>query len=398
MDMSFMEAGELQPEFTIEKQLDELAYIKSKRPTTFHPFIFAEPNRFRIKGQNYFKWNLERKKETNPETGHDVTSSTYRVAIDPQCSVYKYLITDKFAGIKIYPALGYYPFDALLLPLWKYAADNELPIMTHCIRGTIFYRGKKDTAWDQHPIFKAGRIKEEDKTEHELDIDADYIEAVEDDRIHLNEIQNIEYCNNFTNPLNYLCLLDNKLLYEVIDLEKEGKDELFKIFPSDHTKREVKKDHGLEKLKICFAHFGGDDQWKKFLDSDRDNYTSQLILRSHKGIDFFNSTSGSPSPGKIAQIWKYVDWYTIICSLMLQYDNVYADISYILHDDIILPLLKQTLSNEKLSKKVLYGSDFYVVRNHKSDKEILADIRAGLSNEEFDQIARINPRKYLNLP
>ena len=46
---------------------------------------------------------------------------------------------------------------------------------------------------------------------------------------------------------------------------------------------------------------------------------------------------------------------------------------------------------------MLYGSDFYVVRNHKSDKAILADMRAGLTESEFDQIARYNPKTYLNL-
>jgi len=38
-----------------------------------------------------------------------------------------------------------------------------------------------------------------------------------------------------------------------------------------------------------------------------------------------------------------------------------------------------------------------VVRNHKSDKEMLADMMGGLSIEDFDQIARINPRPFLNL-
>ena len=81
---------------------------------------------------------------------------------------------------------------------------------------------------------------------------------------------------------------------------------------------------------------------------------------------------------------------------MLQHQNVYADISYILHGDAqILPLLHFTLENDKLRERVLYGSDFYVVRNHKSDKNMMADMRARLTEKEFDQIARINPVKYL---
>ena len=82
--------------------------------------------------------------------------------------------------------------------------------------------------------------------------------------------------------------------------------------------------------------------------------------------------------------------------MMLQYPNVYADISYILHSNLeIQPLLKQTLQNPGLRMKVLYGTDFFVVRNHKSDKNMLADMMGGLSEEDFDQIARDNPEVFL---
>src|SRR6185436_827568 len=67
----------------------------------------------------------------------------------------------KFNGFKIYPALGYYPFDVQLLPLWKYAADHQIPILTHCIRGTIFYRGSKKTEWDYHPVYKQAMFKKD---------------------------------------------------------------------------------------------------------------------------------------------------------------------------------------------------------------------------------------------
>lgn len=51
--------------------------------------------------------------------------------------------------------------------------------------------------------------------------------------------------------------------------------------------------------------------------------------------------------------------------------------------------------NPKLGEKVLYGTDFYVVRNLKSDKDIITETRFGLDQEDFDLIARTNPRKYL---
>jgi len=48
-----------------------------------------------------------------------------------------------------------------------------------------------------------------------------------------------------------------------------------------------------------------------------------------------------------------------------------------------------------LRSRVLFGTDFYVVRNHKSDKEMLADLEAALSEDELDMIGRINPRQFL---
>jgi len=114
-----------------------------------------------------------------------------------------------------------------------------------------------------------------------------------------------------------------------------------------------------------------------------------------KGIDFINNSRDTLRRSH-DNLWHSADWYSIICSLMLQHDNVYADISYILHGDLeIMPLLRSTLQHEKLKTRVLYGTDFYVVRNHKSDKNMLADMRGGLLKHEFDQIARVNPLKFL---
>ncbi len=386
MDMEFMNAGKLRKGFTIESQMAGLLEIKQREADkeTFHPFVFADPRR--MKDKKYFDYEVD-------DEG--------QVSLVKDCLMQLYLEVHGFKGIKMYPALGYFPFDDILLPLYKYCIQNNLPIMSHCIKGTIFYRGKKSLSWDTHPIFSEGRI---DRGRHTVDdlkelqgLDIDSPDIVGEDKpLHLNQVKNMDFSNNFTNPLNFLCLLNNDYLYKVIE-QSVNKESLRRIFPCEDQNRTVEKGKGLEKLKVCLAHFGGDDQWNRFLESDRDNFTSQLILRPHVGIDFFRNAKGETSPGKLAYIWKFVDWYTIICSMMIQYENVYADISYILHDGVILPLLKQTLSNEKLKEKVLYGSDFYVVRNHKSDKAILADIRAGLTESEFDQIARENPRGYLNL-
>lgn len=354
MDMTYMDAGDLKVSYM--DQMKELAALKKRKPDIFHPFVFADPRRMK-EDATYFKWSA---------LNGNVTLET--------CFMQEYLEQHKFSGIKIYPALGYYPFDEMLLPLWKFAADHQIPITTHCIRGTIYYRGSKQTSWNRHQVFE------------QANGNGEYVELL------LPQMNALENSYNFTHPLNYLCLLNEGLLRKVVSGSGVAVQELFGF-----TNIETPLKYNLEHLKICFAHFGGDDEWLKFFERDRDNYSGQSLKNPEKGIDFFHDVKGNPARGKLEIIWKSVDWYSIITSIMLQYNNVYADISYILHDETaLLPLLKQTLLNKKLQKRVLFGTDFFVVRNHKSDKQMLADMMCGLSEEEFDIIARENPVEFLN--
>lgn len=388
MDMEYMAAGQLRPEHRLEHQMEELVKLKKKNPGQVYPFVFADPRR--IAG--------------NPEY-FDCVAEEGKVVLE-KCMIKTWLEDEDFSGIKIYPALGYYPFDPNLLLLWKYAADRQIPVITHCIRGTIFYRGVKDKAWDVHEV-----IEEFAREKGGEDIDDDDSNSSDEYRsvgpLFLPQETGIQFSTNFTHPLNYLCLLEEELLRKVIgkfkrkaedkaasDADRILSGKLNRVFGYSDEKTPLK--HDLRHLKICFGHFGGEDEWRKFLERDRDNYSSQLFRKPDRGIEFLSDPERvQRRPGKIAHCWKYVDWYSIICSLILQHDNVYADVSYILYEKETYALLKHTLTNSKLRKKVLYGSDFYVVRNHTSDKEMTSDLMAGLTEGDFDCIARINPLSFL---
>lgn len=352
MDMEFMDAGDLKPEGSYEKQMIDLKSLKQTNPQ-IHPFIFVDPRREKVGQNDFFKWHVGLNNE---------------VELD-ECFIKEYIVENQFSGLKIYPALGYFPFDKKLLPLWKYAADNEIPIMTHCIRGTIYFRGLKKEEWYYHPIFK---------------------ESNTIDYMFLGNQKNIEYSLDFTHPLNYLCLLEPLLLTELV--KKSKNEDIKKLFGYNEETATISSD--LRNLKICFGHYGGDDEWKKFLERDRDNYSHRVIAPA-EGINFIKNNNLKESYGTLVDVWKNADWYTIISSMIIQYPNVYADLSYIIHNQEIIPMLKQTLANGKLREKVLFGTDFYVVRNHNSEKELLANTLANLSQNEFDQIARSNPVKYL---
>lgn len=331
MDMDYMDAGK--PRHNYMQQLTELKRLRKNNPETALPFVFADPRRLQA------------------DPGY--------MNVVKEC-----IEKDHFAGIKTYPALGYYPFDKDLLPLMYYACEHEIPVLNHCIRGVIFYRGTKKKEWNYHPVFS---------------------QSTDDEKLQLFQKKNVDFSTNFTHPLNYLCLLDEKRLRQL--LIHYNDKALFELFGFTDADTPLQKD--LSKLKICFGHFGGEDEWARYLESDRDLRNNILQFHPERGLNF---TEDSALEG----IWRYASWFSIIYSLMLQYPNVYADISYILHDAQTHPLLKTTLLPQSgVSDRVLFGTDFYVVRSQQSDKQMWANMVAALSPEELEQMAIINPRKFL---
>lgn len=360
MDMKYMDAGKLRPEGDFRLQMAELVKMKrGSRGKYLEPFVFVDPRRIREEGSRFFDYEIQ--------NGQVVLKD---------CDIKDYIEKEHFSGFKIYPALGYYPFDKHLLALWKYAADNALPIMTHAIGGSVYYRGKKKKDWNQHPVFKESDGKGNMRP------------------LALPEKKNSQFSVNFTHPLNYLCLLSEPLLRILVGKSEDHKlQELF-----GYQGENQPMTHNLSHLKVCLAHFGGEEEWVKYLESDRYSFAQRLIKDRNLGIDFKINQESSINWNILSQVWKFVDWYSIMCSLIVQHKNVYADISYILSKPRILPLLKETLNpelNPHLSKRVLFGTDFYVVRNHFSEKDLLTQMMGGLSEQEFDLIARENPLSYL---
>jgi len=79
-----------------------------------------------------------------------------------------------------------------------------------------------------------------------------------------------------------------------------------------------------------------------------------------------------------------------------KYENVYADISFILHDETLFPLLKFILEDEKVRYKVLFGSDYYVVSQKDTEKDLHFNLRGYLGETLFELISNENPRKFLS--
>ncbi len=358
MDMHYMGAGKIKDsKGSFECQMEEL--VKLKKEKNIYPFVFIDPRR--IKDQSDFL-----KISGNAISGNVTLGD---------CLVKKYIETDKLNGFKIYPALGYYPFDEELLLLWKYAADHQIPIMTHVIKGTVFYRDKKETKWDYHPVFEQSNGENQATSP-----------------LMLPELKNIDFSINFTHPLNYLCLLEERLLRKIL---KHCREEIKDFFGYTDDNTELR--HNLSNLKVCMGHYGGDDEWARYQERDRWAQVSNMLRKERDGFNFFpdKNNTNELNLSYLGFLWRSMDWFSVITNLMYKYDNVYADISYIIYNPTIYPLLKQVLRKDELKDRVLYGTDFFVVRNHKSEKQLLSEVMANLSDDEFDLIARENPRSFL---
>jgi predicted TIM-barrel fold metal-dependent hydrolase len=169
IDFDYMGAGKAPKPFT--QQLSELALLKQKFPQKLYPFFCADPRRPDL-------FELFR----------------------------RYIEEENFTGIKLYPSLGFFPFDERLYPLYEYAQKYNLPVTTHCsASGPVFGRNIPPPKERIHP-----------KTQEVM-----------------NYSSKKQFGDHYTDPDNYLWLL--------------------KDFPQ---------------LKLCFAHFGGDAQCIKYYKSN----------------------------------------------------------------------------------------------------------------------------------
>jgi predicted TIM-barrel fold metal-dependent hydrolase len=311
MDMDYMAAGK--PKKHYIQQLHELASVKQKEPfrDIIYPFIFADPRRI-VEQPNYLAIMEE------------------------------YIKSGVFQGIKFYPALGYWPFDKALRPVYEMALAYDVPLLYHCAKGIVHYRGKKQ--YTTHPF---------------------------DDRLVLPSTKPKEFTAHFTHPVNFECLLNEDML-----------SRLWAISKAEASK--------FSRLKICIGHHGGDDEWDRYLqypwyrDVARQDSQYQSLQPENWSFEI------GPREGQYS-------WFSIICDLMKKYPNVYSDVSYTLYKDSCYPLLKVMLENDDdLSEKLLFGTDFYVVSKAASEREFSINLRGYLGEKLFWKLADKNPKRYLS--
>ena len=363
MDMDYMiDCRKPLKESTFSQQLYELRMLKenSHYSNKIYPFIHADPRR--INDDPEFYKNLKDYLIRNDDKKNGI-----------------------FQGIKIYPALGYFPFDRRLKPVYDLALEYNLPITTHCSVGPVFYRGKLRT------LRKEGY----------------YSDGVFRHPFTGNVLRGKrpgKFTPHFTHPLNYYCLMYKPdQLYEFWkECNKSIKYDLKILKDNSYTITELRE---YRKLKICLGHYGGSGEWIKYL---RDPWLPKEIDLLKIGKDLIHDKKGQwkhEVDGEKIKKTPAPSWFSIITDMLslktsdreLAFPNLYADISYNLSNEDMLPLLKVMLeTNPVLFKKILFGTDFYMVSTQGSEREITLKLRSYIGERNFRQIAELNPLDFIS--
>jgi predicted TIM-barrel fold metal-dependent hydrolase len=150
--------------------------------------------------------------------------------------------------------------------------------------------------------------------------------------------------------------------------------------------KEILDTPGYQTLKFCLAHFGGADEWIKHLKG--------------RPRDDRPDTEANEEKRKKEQAWVRTIYEMIASG---NYPNLYTDISYTIFtpkvEGLYLDLidyLKVLMTHPLVRKRVLFGSDYYMVeRESVSEKEASILLRSRLGEDLYKQIAYTNPREFL---
>lgn len=249
-----------------------------------------------------------------------------------------------FNGIKLYPSLGFFPFDKGLDALYAYAQTNGIPVMSHCTRVGSQYIGtniEQLIPKDLSLIYKNPQPGVVANTLQTIQSTIEWYYGkgwIANNKNGAND----KACDLFTHPINYKPVLEK--------------------FPN---------------LKICLAHMGGSSELIK---GEQDAYISQVRTQDP------------------------ILWGEHIIILMCEYPNLYTDISYTLNeldkDEVFNAITKLFITRDKfdqpLYKRVLFGTDFFMTEQEKREQDLFALAKEKLS-PYWEYITRINPTRFIGL-
>lgn len=306
----YMEACGAGPTDTgYEGQLEGVLEVKKENPDNLLLFLGIDP-RWKGTGQQ-LKETVERYFET-------------KIQVNSQRTVYP------FVGLKIYPSLGFYVFDEKLKETFEWAAENKVPVLSHCnYLGGIYNNDTEFVKGNLNPIDVYEGVRYSETFGNNVNPPVpDQSSSIVQWALGRNQSnRNRNTCSYFLEPASFR----STLRY----FENIGKP-----------------------LKICLAHFGGDDH---MLSESRNQPTGRLF-------------------GMLQQTWC-----AQIRDLIHEFpESVYTDVSFTVGNPDTHKIIFQDLKDPVLRERIMFGTDFFMTERVIPEKDDYATFKAAALKENFN--------------
>jgi predicted TIM-barrel fold metal-dependent hydrolase len=323
MNMEYCGAGPSLSGF--EGQLEEILEVKRRYPDRLLIFMGIDP-----------RW----------KTNGDELQKTVQAYFDTKLVINATRSVYPFAGLKLYPSTGFYPFDAKLKETFMWAAANGVPVLSHCYYlGGIYQNDENALTRNLNPpnVYNDNEIYSKPA----------YIGG-------FNLLKWLLGRNRGNNNLNTCSYF----------LEPAACEDMINYFDGNPD----------GPLKYCFAHYGGADQ--------------MLIA------------TGKQSPKKYEDPPYGVagkNWYEQIRGLMVEYPKcTRTDIAFSLYDPAIFPIVFNDLQTKEYSDKIMFGTDYFLTETEQPEmttyhqfRQAAAQVNPVTKQDYWQQIAFENTTAFL---
>jgi predicted TIM-barrel fold metal-dependent hydrolase len=205
-------------------------------------------------------------------------------------------------GIKLYPPLGFWPSDPALDDVYALAVEKDLPVLAHCSRGGAHFKGEIEDSMRLHP--RTGvRLRGRRR----------------------------RLFGQYADP--------------------DGWADVLARFP---------------KLRLCLAHYGGGEEWRRFL------VQAQPVSSQESWIRKINTLIETP-----------------------EWPNVYADVSSTASNSDNLPLISVLARRPTIRDHVLFGSDYFMIQRDTTERMFGIGLRAAVGEDAWRRMAGTNVRRWL---
>ena len=283
-----------------EGQLEGIIDVKKENPDNLLVFLGIDP-RWKGTGQG-LKDTVERYFES-------------KIQVSTEREVYP------FVGLKIYPSLGFYAFDEKLKETFEWAAEKGVPVLSHCsYLGGIYSNDTNHVNSSLNPFDVYANVNYSetyapgtpppapDKSNHFFK----FLLGQRDNERNLNT------CSYFLEPASFRTMIDY------------------------FSKKE-------KPLKICLAHFGGEDHV----------------------LDEYNRKP----PGKLFGMIQQ-NWCLQIKELIRKYpENVYTDIAYAVGNPDTHKAFLSDVMEPELENNMMFGTDFFLTERVLPEKDDYATFK-----------------------